>query len=475
MPRADIAHVVVLMLENRSFDCMLGRLYPSGPGFDGLTGAESNPFKPLAGAATTVPVWSSATLTQRDAAIPDPDPGELFSDMKVQLFGLSGTPNGQPSMSGFVDNYMRQPAAGKPFDPRAVMHHFTPDQVPVMSRLARAFGVSDRWHASAPNQTWPNRFFVHCGTAGGYVNNSPPRFPYDMPTIYSRLMAAKRSWRIYFHDLPQTATLADIWAEAPFHMRSYPDSFAKDAAAGTLPNYTFIEPRYFTDKLFGKMANDQHPPHDITYGEALIAQTYNALRAAPTWKRTLFIITYDEHGGIFDHVPPPAAVAPDDLTPDHVVFDRYGVRVPAVLVSPWIAPGSVIRPPQESPHPFDHSSILATLRNLFDLAGPLTARDAAAPDLLGALSLPSPDNDGPGSVAAPVIRPRPKALAAGALRAPNDMQKALVDMTAHLPTGVADVPAHVEALAQGAVAVPAFPTVEGALAFARARLQRFLA
>jgi phospholipase C len=470
---ADIAHVVVLMLENRSFDCMLGKLYPSGPGFDGLAGTESNPYQPTSGgAASTVPAWASTTFTPGDASIPDPDPGELYDDMKKQLFGLNGMTTGQPSMSGFVDNYMRQPVAGTS-DPRAPMHHFTPGQIPVMSALATAFGVSDRWHASAPNQTWPNRFFVHCGTAAGYVNNSPPKFPYKMPTIYSRLMDAQRSWRIYFHDIPQTATLADIWAEAPFHMRSYPDAFENDAKAGNLPSYTFIEPRYFTDKLLGKMPNDQHPPHNVTYGERLIARTYNALRAGPEWKRTLLIVTYDEHGGIYDHVSPPAAVPPDALTPDGVTFDRYGVRVPALLISPWIPPGSIVRPPPGSAYPFDHTSILATLRKLFGLSKPLTARDAAAPDLIGALSLPSPDNDGPANVAVPDLQPSADELAAAAARPPNHMQQALVNCASHLPTAVDDIETHIDALTRNTFPV-SLPTVEHALTYVGGELKRFL-
>ena len=140
----------------------------------------------------------------------------------MQLYGLteSGAPNpGPPEMGGFVDNYMRQPATNPMPDPYSVMHYFTPDQVPVISQLARAFGVSDRWHASAPCQTWPNRFFAHAGTAAGYVNNSPTHFPYLMETVFNRLDSVRQSWRIYFHDAPQSATLTKIWAEAPTHFR----------------------------------------------------------------------------------------------------------------------------------------------------------------------------------------------------------------------------------------------------------------
>jgi len=112
------------------------------------------------------------------------------------------------AMGGFVDNYMRQRTTTPAPDPFSVMHYFTPDQVPVISQLARAFGVSDRWHASAPCQTWPNRFFVHTGPANGYVNNSPTHFPYQMKTVFNRLAEAGQNWRVYFHDIPQSATLA---------------------------------------------------------------------------------------------------------------------------------------------------------------------------------------------------------------------------------------------------------------------------
>ena len=184
----DIAHVVVLMLENRSFDCMLGRLYPDRQDFDGLTGRETNPCN-----GADVQVWTSPTMDSQAACAPTPDPEELFADMTEQLFGIGHQPPAPPTMGGFAANYAKTPTN----DPRAVMHGFTPEQVPVLSALARSFGVSDRWHASAPNQTWPNRFFVHTGTAAGHVNNSPPRFPYVMKTIFNCLTEKQRSWRIY--------------------------------------------------------------------------------------------------------------------------------------------------------------------------------------------------------------------------------------------------------------------------------------
>jgi len=133
----DIAHVVVLMLENRSFDSMLGRLYSGRPDFDGLTGQESNQWD-----GKSIPVWTSTAMTPDAACIPTPDPNELFADMTDQIFGVGSGPPSPANMSGFVANYMKTATN----DPTNVMHGFTPDQVPVISQLARSFGVSDRWH-----------------------------------------------------------------------------------------------------------------------------------------------------------------------------------------------------------------------------------------------------------------------------------------------------------------------------------------
>jgi phospholipase C len=427
----DIRHVVVLMLENRSFDAMLGALYQSGEAFDGLTGTETNTWHKPDGTTEEVPAWKSPEMTPADARVPDPDPGEAFTDLNAQIFGLNGA---GPPMGGFVDNYVRQaPHAGDPpADPAAVMHYFTPDQLPAISRLARAFGVSDRWHAAAPCQTWPNRFFAHAATAGGYVNNAPVHFPYTMETVFNRLDSVGRAWKVYFHDIPQAATLARLWLDVPGHFRLYEENFARDARAGTLPAYSFIEPRYFTDTLRGLMPNDQHPPHDVSHGEALIASAYNAVRSGPGWRNTLLIVTYDEHGGCFDHVPPPAALSPDLLRHDGFAFDRFGVRVPAVIVSPWIKPGSVVRP--NGAVPFDHTSVIATLGKLFGFA-PLTKRDAAAPDLLGALTGDG-TNDGPDSITVDEATHTAVQVAASAARPPNGMQDALNKAAPLLPPGL---------------------------------------
>jgi phospholipase C len=465
-----IQHVVVLMLENRSFDGMLGMLYASGDDFDGLTGTERNIWHRPNGSTVDMPVWKAPALSPEMLCIPDPDPGELFPDIHMQIHGLVPDPTRGPTMGGFVDNYMRQPpaAAAPAPDPQAVMHYFTPDQVPVISQLARQFGVSDRWHASAPCQTWPNRFFAHAGTAGGYVNNEPARL-HTMPTVFNRLDAVQRSWRIYFHDIPQAAALTALWQDVFTHFRPFED-FLHDAAHGALPAYSFIEPRYFADIAGGGIPNDQHPPHNVAEGEALIAAMYNAVRAGPGWKDTLLIITHDEHGGCFDHVPPPPATPPGGPAPDGFAFDYFGVRVPAVIVSPYIRPGSIIRPAGLTP--FDHTSIIATLRRLFAI-GPLTPRDAAAPDLLGALG-PQPDNDGPVSITAPAIPPSSAQVASVAARPPNDLQRSLSSVATLLPTAGADVASHVARVGATTSLAPVHATTADAAGEIAAHMRAFL-
>lgn len=461
---AQIDHVVVLMLENRSFDSMLGKLYPKGPDFEGLSGDEYN----LVG-HQKLEVWTSDAAPAGDTCIPTPDPGELFVDMNEQIFGANGD-GVTATMGGFASNYAKVQGA----DPKNVMHYYTPEQVPVISTLAKSFGVSDAWHASAPNQTWPNRFFVHCGTANGYVNNMPLHVPYMMWTVFNRLTDAHRSWRIYRHDIPQSVTLARIWSELPDHLYSFEDDFMADAMAGRLPNYSFIEPRYFTCEAINRVPNDEHPPHDVMLGERLIARCYDAIRNGAGWEKTLFIVTYDEHGGLYDHVPPPPAVSPDDAVDETgFKFDRFGVRVPAVLISPWIPQGSIVRPPGDTP--FDHTSIIATLTKLFGIEG-LTARDAAAPDLLPALSLEAPTNVGPPNLPMPALPPARDAVVAAARVEPNHMQEALAQFTAELPAGSATAvdTMKLAALTGEMVVEEASATVSDALTKAESGLTRFL-
>ena len=427
---ADIRHVVVLMLENRSFDMMLGSLSPPPPGFNGL------PAGGYYNVANGRPYWISNTLPQGavDSCVPAPDPDESFTDITQQIFdgGAAAT------MMGFAANYAAQSAENAYCDPAAVMYHYNGTQAKVLHTLAKSFGVSDQWFASAPCQTWPNRFFAHCGTCHGVVDNgkffAAGEEPFTGRSLFRALEDVGKSWRVYFHDVPQALLLRDIELLAPRRFALF-SQFLADAAQGALPAYSFIEPHYFGEFFSAQPPNDQHPPHDMRYGEQLTADVYNAVRQSACWPHTLLIVTYDEHGGCFDHVPPPAAVPPGDPESANVPgFDRYGVRVPALIVSPWIAPGALLQPLAHlGPYPFDHASIIRTVRELNGIAAPLTDRDAAAPSLLPYLTLPHPANDGPaGGIARIVLPPNPGSLQAIASAIPNALQTAMADAAERL-------------------------------------------
>ncbi|MDE3022331.1 MAG: phosphoesterase [Pseudomonadota bacterium] len=443
----QIDHFVVLMLENRSFDNLLGFLLPAGADFEGLTGYETNPD----GQGKPVQVWTDPG-NPTTLSLPDPDPGESFVDMNAQLFG-EGPVAGMPGMKGFVQDYVKQGGAAQD-----IMHCFSPEQIPALTALARSYAVSDRWFASAPCQTWPNRFFVHTATANGYENNSPAHFPYMMPTIFNALEGqAPSGWKIYFHDFPQSLTLTELQVHLD-RFRPFTE-FLDDAKTGSLPSYSFIEPRYFAD---ADWPNDMHPPHNVAYGDQLVASVYDAVRQSSCWNSTLLVITFDEHGGCFDHVPPPNAVSPEPPRTGQVfAFDRYGVRVPAILVSPFIKPGTILR--SDNNYPFDHTSIIRTLRSRFGIDKPLSQRDAVAPDLSSVLNLDEPSDDRREAVQAAPSPPgdNEEALNAARLAPLNGFQQAAQDAMAHLEPLARGIPLeqHIQALLNGWV--PTLPKATG--------------
>jgi phospholipase C len=427
----QIEHVVVLMLENRSFDSMLGSFKASTTKFNGLTGHESNSFGTRNYAVRNdLPINGGVT-------IPTPDPGESYADITQQIFFNGGHGTAPPTMSGFAKNYALQPEKDGFHDPQSVMHYYTEAQIPVMHQLAKTFAVSDQWFASAPCQTWPNRFFVHTGTCYGIVDNNKffaaGQEPFRRPSIFRALENAGEHWRVYFHDFPQSLLLDDIWDVAAGHYSLF-SQFLVDAQAGVLPAYSFIEPNYFANIFTGTPPNDQHPPHDVRYGEKLLADVYNAVRASACWEKTLLIVTYDEHGGCYDHVPPPAATPPGDgqAAPDGFKFDTFGVRVPALVISPWVPAGAVLQPLESGPYPFDHTSIIKTVSELFGLA-PLTDRVAAAPSILPYLN--GPYNGGPDSVTPQNLQPSRTDMRKLGAEAPNEYLQALAAAAERLESG----------------------------------------
>jgi phospholipase C len=395
---SSVQHIVQLMLENRSFDHMLGFLYPNKTGpnvqpFEGLHGTENN--NDANGNPVTVfqidPTAASAYF------MPGADPGEGYANTNSQLFGTGDPPT--PAIAtngGFVTNY----AAAIAYDQRIhrkvvpgtvasdIMGVFTPTGLPVLSGLAAGFAVCDQWYSSVPTETFPNRAFACAATSQGHMNDSTSS--YTVQSIFGLMTAHAVSWKIYGYNAePLTRGNYPDTMQAPDTCFGKFADFQADAAAGNLPAYSFLEPSW------GSTGNSQHPNYDVALGEALIQQVYQALRSSPGWNQTLLIITYDEHGGCYDHVAPPGEAVPPDTSVGEWGFDftRFGVRVPAVLVSPLIPAGTIYRVPAGST-PIDHTSVLKTIELRWGLPA-LTARDAAAPDLGGVLTLTTPRTDDP--------------------------------------------------------------------------------
>lgn len=432
-------HVVALMFENRSFDNLLGYLYPTGhvPAFEGVAGRSlTNPIPSDAPGAerTVVAVHPARTMTS-----PDPDPGEEHPHTNTQLYGTLSPPENRfapvdqmkapfnapedpsrlPSMDGFVADYINtfrsELGVWPTYDEYAqIMACHTPDQLPVLSALAKGFACFDHWFCEVPSQTYANRSFFHAASSSGFVLNGPPgkfSLENDAPTIFECLEAMKLSWRVYIDPeqiLPATG-LIHARRLAPYFATHFSTifDFYEDARKGTLPTYTFIEPNMFHPHT------DMHPPgaarirHDlhvpapdsILGGERLLAGVYDAVRTASTspgsnWENTLLLVTFDEHGGTYDHVPPPPVPSIDPAQPageEGFRFDRSGVRVPTIAISAWIDAGTLVS------REFRSTSLIRTLRERWDLGGPLTPRDAIAADLSPILgrARPRPPEDWP--------------------------------------------------------------------------------
>jgi phospholipase C len=420
-------HLVVLMLENRSFDNLFGYLYESetprlfipdaDPVFRGVAGRndlfnvdQSEP--PKAYHVAKAP-WEDPQAM----FAPYPNAGEFYHpNINRQIYGsddVSGSLDELPRqglMQGFVQDYIRVIKESKGWDGNVepepetvqqVMNCYPPEALPLLSGLARSFAISDAWFSSVPSATWCNRSFVHSGTSRGRVLNKPTLEwvrHHDQPTIFERLadkLGVETAWRVYGEEVGY-ASLTRL-LHRPLRDRRFDnnfqhlDRFYEDCAAGSLPAYSFLEPRMMSN------VNDMHPPYwlnpfvasSVLAGEAFVNEVYNAVRQGKRWDRTLLVITFDEHGGLYDHVVPPCNAMPPQSLPGDTAdfgfrFDRFGLRVPTLFISPYVAERTVIRAAGETP--FDHTSIIKTLCKRWDLEG-LTERDSAAPDFLPVLAL----------------------------------------------------------------------------------------
>jgi phospholipase C len=446
----SVEHIIVLMLENRSFDHFFGAV----PHVDGV-----DPNHPRSNLVAP----GSANAYQQD---PDavrkmkPDPRHETKNVLRQI-----KPKALDRMGGFVNDFaIEEPGAKEAWG--QVMAYFPLGSLAATHQLAQSFCVIDPWFSSVPGPTWTNRFFVHSGTSQGWVEMPdlpfhPNLHKYDQTTVYDRLNERNIPWRIYAGDIPQSLLLYNQRKKE--NRRNYRrlNQFYSDVAepdASTFPSYVFIEPNYLP---LGQ--NDQHPPHDVLKGDALIASVYNAVRANEAlWKSTLLIVLWDEHGGFYDHVYPPSAQPPDHKNQEGFDFDQYGVRVPAMLISRWVTPASVFTPQDKV---LDHTSILKFLTDKFNL-GPLGNRVASAATFADAL-VSNADDTSPVSVG---LSPHPLEMSAIGEERPerlNRNQKALIEFSKHLEL---EMPVTPEAVGLRALRAMASPQSEVEVAKERAWL-----
>jgi phospholipase C len=353
-----IEHIIVLMMENHSFDNYLGML-GRGNGFRLRDGVPTNVNPDASG--NLVRAFHMPSTCQLDGA-----PGQNWNASHISLD------------NGRNDGFVR--ASGP-----VAMGYWTSDDIPFYYGLASTFTLADHWFGSCLAQTYPNRRFLLAGTAAGIVSTSIKSLVAPPPpngNIMERLDAHGISWLDYYSDLPGVGVLLKYTSAHPEKLVPI-DQFFTDAAAGTLPSVSFVDP------LFEGGGSEENPD-DIQIGEAFAAQVINAVMSGPGWPHTVLIWCYDEHGGYYDHVRPPRAVAPDDIPPNiHVPpdqpggYDRYGFRVPAVVVSPFARPGHVSRRPR------DHTAVMKLIETKWNLPA-LTYRDANADDLLDCLDLHGP-------------------------------------------------------------------------------------
>lgn len=419
------------MEENRPFDHLFG--WSSDLlGTNGLTGSEFNYVDPSNPESEKVFVSNEAPLMN------DCDPAHSTPATTAKLFSTATEDRSVADMGGFVD--YQKDAADKHYC--NVMSGFPPERVPVATALAQEYAIMDRFFAAHPGPTWPNRMFTLSGTSAGNTETSVwyrdiPGALYPQKTIFDQVEEAQLSWKNYYNDTPWELILEKV-AHSPANLQPM-DSFYHDAATGNLPSFSWINPRSGINVTTGVGSNDQHPDHDISAGEQFYKDVYEAVRASPQWNETLFVITWDEHGGFYDHVIPPSdnIPPPGDGEKSSFEFNRLGVRIPAILISPWIKRGTVISaPPEEKSKAakpynnseFDLTSIIASARRLLGMDDRgLTDRDAWSARFDYALyELDAPRSDADCPMHMPdALEPTTPAGLAAADKPLNDLQRSI--------------------------------------------------
>jgi len=469
---SNFDHMVVVMFENRSFDSLLGYCYQPGEprrnqSFNGLAGTEyRNPVPAYIDDGHAFVATRISPGTEADMQNPNPDPGEEYEHVNTALFSIVNPPANEfldaskmlppynapppgtkPTMEGFVWDYCNNFVSLNKRKPtyeeyRVIMDSFSPEQLPVINMLAKSFAVYDAWFCSVPTQTLPNRSFFHASSSSGFVVNEPyQKWPLgnNAPTIFNRLSDAGISWRVYYDEsqiVPMTALIHGLTLVPYFRTNFYTmTEFYQDVANGTLPAFAFVEPR----SLYNN--NDYHPPapfsqdipiggwSDVRAGDLLAYDVYTAIKQSASMtgsnaQNTLLLLTFDEHGNCFDHVAPPPATPPyqPNLEGEHgFLFDRFGVRVPSIVISAYTEEGTIIN------RPVHHGAVVRTLCEKYNLR-PLTQRDqpAHAPDLSDSINLTEPRS--PSTWPTPIPRPVPPPPAGIEQRPLNDLEKTIVGL-----------------------------------------------
>lgn len=413
----NVEHIVVVTFENRSFDNMLGWAYASSrpPHFipdtpyaryNGLQGLNQGRYINYAIMADNRTVafpprrgFTTTSIKGVQYLLPPPvDPHEEFEHMSRQIYGPwnrymppvvgpdGNAPLGaKPTMDSFASDYQNALGVANATAEQIamVMETGTWEQTYPFGLLAHAYAVSDAWYSSTPTQTNPNRAFMACGTSQGLVNNHASGIDkFTVPTIWNRLSDLNKTWKIYWENTFPPDAGSQPWTRQCFtQLGSFGDeyfphmaAFHRDAKLGRLPFFSFIEPSWtlaevIAGGLHGFQGSDLHPPGDIRPGLQFLSSIYTSLVSnQAAWAKTLLLITFDEHGGTFDHVPPPDNVTPDQSHASGFRFDRVGPRVPTLLISPMVEPGTVFRSTKRASggrsFPYDHTSIPATILKL---------------------------------------------------------------------------------------------------------------
>ncbi|MFZ0668321.1 MAG: alkaline phosphatase family protein [Acidimicrobiales bacterium] len=373
----DVDHIVIVMMENHSFDNILGTL-GRGDGFtiggDGKPTAQ-NPNDH----GEVVHAFHMPTECQTTG---------VFNDWKAAHLAYD---------HGTCQGFVRSGTA-------EAMGYFTEQDLPFTCSMARTFPIADRYFCSVMAQTYPNRRYLIAGTSLGLIDDTLPTALPPNGVIFQQLDNYEITWKDYYTTTPTLGVFIPLLGDS--HLSSglvKIDEFYDDAATGNLPSVSLLEPNY--------EIQSEEDPQDVQYGDAFMATVVDAVMSSPNWSSTMLIWTYDEHGGYYDHVPPPPAVEPDDVKPDldsgdpPGAFNQYGFRVPAGVVSPYARANFV------SHTVYDHTSILKTIEEKWNIPS-LTRRDANANSMFDMLDLGSP----PAFLTPPSLHPPPDpALKAGCL------------------------------------------------------------